>query len=211
MKTRKKEMSSLHRITAILLVIFMLVVEIGTLVSCGPEPEEFEILFNVDGENYATIITPGTETIQIPENPSKDGYTFDGWYWDKDVWSKPFTANSLLDAPISSDMSVYAKFTPIPYSISYEMDGGAHNNPATYTIESSFEFANAQKAGYTFLASCIAISNSPSATITSQAPRITVTVASVVTCIRTVFGICASANRACSITVCYHTTPIFTN
>ncbi len=139
------------RLVAIMLAILMLVMECLSLFSCGKKVENFELSFNVDGENYATIITPGTETIQIPENPSKDGYTFDGWYWDKDVWSKPFTANSLLDAPISSDMSVYAKFTPIAYSISYEMDGGTHNNPATYTIESSFEFADAQKAGYTFL------------------------------------------------------------
>ncbi len=139
------------RLVAITLAILMLVMECLSLFSCGTKVENFELSFNVDGENYATIITTGTETIKIPENPSKDGYTFDGWYWDKDVWSKPFTANSLLDAPISSDMSVYAKFTPIAYSISYEMDGGTHNNPATYTIESSFEFADAQKAGYTFL------------------------------------------------------------
>lgn len=139
------------RLVAITLAILMLVMECLSLFSCGTKVENFELSFNVDGENYATITTTGTEAIQIPENPSKDGYTFDGWYWDKDVWSKPFTANSLLDAPISSDMSVYAKFTPIAYSISYEMDGGTHNNPATYTIESSFEFANAQKAGYTFL------------------------------------------------------------
>ena len=139
------------RLVAITLAILMLVMECLSLFSCGTKVENFELSFNVDGENYATITTTGTETIQIPENPSKDGYTFDGWYWDKDVWSKPFTANSLLDAPISSDMSVYAKFTPIAYSISYEMDGGTHNNPATYTVESSFEFADAQKAGYTFL------------------------------------------------------------
>ncbi len=139
------------RLVAITLAILMLVIECVSLFSCGTKIENFELSFNVDGENYATITTTGTETIQIPENPSKDGYTFDGWYWDKDVWSKPFTANSLLDAPISSDMSVYAKFTPIAYSISYEMDGGTHNNPATYTIESNFEFADAQKAGYTFL------------------------------------------------------------
>ena len=139
------------RLVAITLAILMLVMECLSLFACGTKVENFELSFNVDGENYATITTTGTETIQIPENPSKDGYTFDGWYWDKDVWSKPFTANSLLDAPISSDMSVYAKFTPIAYSISYEMDGGTHNNPATYTVESSFEFADAQKAGYTFL------------------------------------------------------------
>ena len=48
----------------------------------------------------------------MPENPTKDDYDFDGWYWDKDSWQTPFTANSLLDAPLSSDMNVYCKWKP---------------------------------------------------------------------------------------------------
>ena len=79
--------------------------------ACGESPVRFKINFVVDSEIVKTIDTAGSETITLPENPVKDGYTFDGWFWDKDVWEKPFTANSLLDAPLSSDMSVYAKFT----------------------------------------------------------------------------------------------------
>ena len=152
------------RIVAITLAILMLVMETLSLFSCSTNPDSndpnpdqndttvqnVELTFDVDGEKYSSITTTGKETIQIPENPSKDGYAFDGWYWDKDVWNKPFTANSLLDAPISSDMSVYAKFTPITYSIKYELDGGTHNNPAAYTIETDLEFADAQKMGYDF-------------------------------------------------------------
>lgn len=74
---------------------------------------EFDINFIVDGNVYATINTSGNETISIPQNPIKEGYTFDGWYWDEGKWEKPFTANSLLDAPLSSDMNVYAKWTKI--------------------------------------------------------------------------------------------------
>lgn len=74
---------------------------------CGVE---FKINFVVDGEVYATVNTNGGETIKLPDNPEKEDDIFDGWYWDKDTWEKPFTANSLLDAPLSSDMSVYAKW-----------------------------------------------------------------------------------------------------
>ncbi len=70
----------------------------------------FNVNFMVDGEVYNTVSTEGKETIAIPENPTKEGYTFDGWYWDNETWQTPFTANSLLDAPLSSDMSVYAKW-----------------------------------------------------------------------------------------------------
>ncbi|MBO5909366.1 MAG: InlB B-repeat-containing protein, partial [Clostridia bacterium] len=79
------------------------------LASCGKDVE-FNVNFIVDGETYATVGTGGEEVIKIPENPTKDGYTFEGWYWDKDTWQTPFTANSLLDAPLSSDMNVYAKW-----------------------------------------------------------------------------------------------------
>ncbi len=149
------------RLVAITLAILMLVMETLSLFSCGtkdnpngattePSDQNVEFSFSVDGENYATITVTEEDKIQLPEAPTKEGYAFDGWYLDKDVWKQPFTADSSLDIS-AGDMSVYAKFTPIAYSISYEMDGGTHNNPATYTIESSFEFANAQKAGYTFL------------------------------------------------------------
>ncbi|MBQ1260526.1 MAG: hypothetical protein IIX96_00760, partial [Clostridia bacterium] len=36
---------------------------------------------------------------------------FAGWYWDKDIWQKPLTSNSLSDAPLSSNMSVYARWS----------------------------------------------------------------------------------------------------
>ena len=95
-----------RKITAIFITLVALLML--CLSACGKV--EFKVNFVVDGEIYATVDTNGNEVIKIPENPTKEGYNFDGWYWDKDEWEKPFTANSLLDAPLSSDMSVYAKF-----------------------------------------------------------------------------------------------------
>ena len=54
---------------------------------------EFKVNFLVDGAVYATLNTNGEEIIKMPENPTKDDYDFDGWYWDKDTWQTPFTAN----------------------------------------------------------------------------------------------------------------------
>ena len=89
------------------LTILLIFCAIG-LTACGGV--EFKVNFVVDGAVYATIDTNGQEIIKMPENPSKENYTFDGWYWDKDTWQTPFTANSLLDAPLSSDMNVYCKW-----------------------------------------------------------------------------------------------------
>ena len=99
---KKRFLTLIFTISAMLLCIF-------GLSACGKV--DFKVNFVVDGEVYATLNTNGEEVIKMPENPTKDDYVFDGWYWDKDTWQTPFTANSLLDAPLSSDMNVYAKFT----------------------------------------------------------------------------------------------------
>ena len=96
------------KLLTILLTIFVLCASAFTLSACGVA--KFKVNFIVDGEVYATIDTTGSEIIQMPENPTKEDYTFDGWYWDKDTWQTPFTANSLLNAPLSSDMNVYCKW-----------------------------------------------------------------------------------------------------
>ena len=70
----------------------------------------YSINFIADGAVYAKISTKGKEAIKLPDNPTKDGYVFDGWYFDNEVYEKPFTANSLLDTPLLIDMYVYAKF-----------------------------------------------------------------------------------------------------
>lgn len=82
--------------------------------SCGKDVE-FNVNFVVDGQSYASVGTIGEESIRMPDNPSKEGYTFDGWYWDDGVWERPFTANSLLDTPLSSDMKVYAKWSEVTH------------------------------------------------------------------------------------------------
>ena len=80
-----------------------------SLTACGKV--DFTIKFSVDGETYASVSTGGSEVIKMPADPQKDGCTFDGWFWDDGVWARPFTANSLLNEPLKSDMTVYAKFS----------------------------------------------------------------------------------------------------
>lgn len=93
-------------IIASLLLLFVIV-----FASCS-SPVKFDISFVSDGEVIATITTTGDEVIQMPQNPTKEGYTFGGWYWDNGTWQRPFTVNSILNEPLTSNMSVYAKWVP---------------------------------------------------------------------------------------------------
>lgn len=91
---------------------------------------KFKITFDVDGVSYFEINTQGSEVLQMPDNPTKEDYLFDGWYWDKDEWNRPFTANSLLNEPLNADMTVYAKWieediTKRTYTVSFNSKGGS--------------------------------------------------------------------------------------
>lgn len=139
-------------VLVIVAILSMLTVCTFGLSACGPEIKNFKLSFKIGEEVYATITTNGEEAITIPEDPEKEGYVFDGWFWDKDVWAKPFTANSLLDAPISSDMSVYAKFKVYGCEIVWHnVDGANNENPSDYdATERAFVLKPASKTGYTF-------------------------------------------------------------
>ena len=90
---------------------FLVVISLLALYSCV-QGVEIEISFIAGGEVYDTVKMGRGEIINIPEDPTMYGYTFDGWYFDEGEWREPFTAGALLDTPISSEMklSVYAKW-----------------------------------------------------------------------------------------------------
>ncbi len=87
---------------------------------------KFRVNFYVDGEIVDALDTSGTEALKMPKDPVKEGYVFEGWYWDQGTWTRPFTANSLLDYPLSENIaiSVYAKLVPEwTYDIRVSDDG----------------------------------------------------------------------------------------
>lgn len=69
---------------------------------------EHTLNFAVDDDIYETKSIHDSEIIIIPDTPSKEGYDFDGWYWDNNVWEKPLTDNSFFDT--SNANTVYAKW-----------------------------------------------------------------------------------------------------
>ena len=107
--------------------------------ACGKV--ECTVSFMVDDAVYATITTDGKEALKMPGDPAKEGLVFDGWYWDKDSWQKPFTAGSLLDVPLSETLTVYARFKEKPLSgteISapgYTVDGKSYSISVPSTTE----------------------------------------------------------------------------
>lgn len=100
---------------------------------------KFKLDFIVDNSVYYSIDTAGNEIIALPTNPTKDDFIFDGWFWDNNEWQRPFTANSLLNEPLSSDMKVYAKWINdnSPKNTQANFLGFTKENETTYSISLS--------------------------------------------------------------------------
>lgn len=85
------------------------------------------------------------------QDPSRTGYTFDGWYEGDDA----STASKNVTIPKGSigDKTFKAKWTPIEYNITYDLAGGtaSGSNPDKYTVESNdFTLSNPTRTGYAF-------------------------------------------------------------
>ena len=81
--------------------------------------------------------------------PTKEGYAFVGWFTDE--W---LTKKAIEGANISANTILYAKWTPIEYTITYNLDEGtvATENPEKYTLETdTFTLNNPTKPGYIFV------------------------------------------------------------
>ena len=92
------------------ILFFIILPCLNLITACNENIVKFDLNFIVDNQTYYVLSTAGNETITLPQDPTKNGYEFDGWYWDKDVWENPLTINSFVNTKLSNNMSVYAKF-----------------------------------------------------------------------------------------------------
>lgn len=116
-------------------------------------PTIYNVKYNLGGgenhkDNPATYTIEST-TITLAE-PTRTGYTFEGWSVDSAFNGEVFE----IAAGSHENIEVWAKWIPIVYDITYNLNGGENHddNPATYTIESeTIIFADPKRAGYDFI------------------------------------------------------------
>ena len=84
----------------------------------------------------------------VLQDADRPYYDFGGWYTENTF------VNNVTILNRTSEQTVYAKWTPTTYSITYNLDGGtnAQSNPATYNVESStIPLADPERGHYDFL------------------------------------------------------------
>jgi len=87
----------------------------------------YSVTFNSnDGSNVQTItgIISGT-TITLPENPTKLGNNFSGWFIDNETFQNEFNSSTV----ITSNLTVYAKWSVINYSVIFNSNEGSAVDP----------------------------------------------------------------------------------
>lgn len=108
---------------------------------------EYTIAYQADGLSLPpTKYTIESEGITLPE-PIKKGYEFIAWR-DKDG-----NAVTAVDVSAARDMTLYAEFSLINYTITYELSEGINSadNPASFTVETpTFSLADPERENYIF-------------------------------------------------------------
>lgn len=93
-------------------------------------------LKNEDGSDYCTVTVRNGIVTGYIGDPTKDYYTFDGWYDSGDNKITNF-------ATVTATQELTAKFTPVPYDVTFESEDGvpdfhwtgAYVAPTSFTVE----------------------------------------------------------------------------
>ena len=136
------------------IVTIMLSLLALTVVACGPKA--YTVTFMVDGAEYKAVgsIESGA-TVELPLNPTKTGFRFNGWY--AEGAEEKFSP----DAAIESDLVLNAKFDENEYKVEFSACGGEgemNSLELRYTQESAlpectFTYTDKLFAGWALSAS----------------------------------------------------------
>lgn len=85
------------------------------------------------------------KVLSLPEEPTKEGYTFIGWYLDEDL-TVPYNGE-----PITAEMNFYAKFEINTFTVSFDCVGGSRIEDMTVDWNTSLQFPAPIRTGYNFL------------------------------------------------------------
>ena len=142
MKTKAKIIACLLAVMTICAITF---------VGCNmPENLRRKLTFEVDGVAYKQIVTEVNVTVELPAEPTKEGYEFDGWYYDKDVWNKAFEADSLTKEPLTENLTVYAKWKELTYTVTFVSEGETLKTETVEYGKSATAPTEPVREGYTF-------------------------------------------------------------
>ncbi|EAD9932552.1 LPXTG cell wall anchor domain-containing protein [Listeria monocytogenes] len=118
----------------------------GIIIQTLNEPLDYNDTFNIDGNTSEVKTVTEEDLIPEPANPTKQGYTFDGWYDAETGGTKwDFTTGQMP----ANDLMLYAHFSVNSYQVNFDIDGAVMNEAVVYDTLLN-EPTAPTKQGYTF-------------------------------------------------------------
>ncbi|EKO1060032.1 InlB B-repeat-containing protein [Listeria monocytogenes] len=118
----------------------------GIIIQPLNEPLDYNVTFNIDGNTSEVKTVTEEDLIPEPTNPTKQGYTFDGWYDAETGGTKwDFTTGQMP----ANDLMLYAHFSVNSYQVNFDIDGAVMNEAVVYDTLLN-EPTAPTKQGYTF-------------------------------------------------------------
>ncbi|MBQ8844530.1 MAG: leucine-rich repeat protein [Clostridia bacterium] len=104
------------------LVFVLLLISVCTFFTACGSKNNTKLNFMVDDELYYSVeYESSSDDLKMPDDPTKEGFIFDGWFFDKDVWLKPFDEDNLPKAD-EDKIYIYAKFVEIEEICNHSFD-----------------------------------------------------------------------------------------
>lgn len=130
--------------------VFNVIPESNITIYAKWKVNQYSIVFNENGGtnvNDYQMVDYGTN-ITYPI-PIKSGYQFTGWFLDNQTFQTPYSNPYMED----KNITLYAKWDLINYSISYNLNGGTNDplNINQFTIVTQLSLRAPVKIGYQFL------------------------------------------------------------
>jgi uncharacterized repeat protein (TIGR02543 family) len=107
----------------------------------------YTVTFDSDGGTSVQSQTVRSDdTVTVPANPERQGYTFVFWYLEDAATAYDFST------PVSSDITLVAKWSEIFYTVTFDSNGGTSVQSQTVKSDSAVIVpANPTRQGYTFV------------------------------------------------------------
>lgn len=144
-----KEFNTLNLQVGDIIKLRALLTYLNGLAMINAEVKDVKYIDRFVGVNIESVVTKynikDITDISKLENPSKEDFTFDGWYFDE-----KFEHEVLVSDAFTTDVTIYAKFTPIPY---FYVTVHVGDTPTTYKWLDKVSITTLQvpsKEDYTF-------------------------------------------------------------
>ncbi len=98
-----------------------------TLLICScVQTKETEIIFDMGNGEEKSFKVEEFDELTVPEDPKREGYKFEGWYFDGGYQS-PFTTTELFNKEKGGTIKIYSKWTAysaLEFKYEFYLDGG---------------------------------------------------------------------------------------